>query len=115
MKLPKMPIISIVAILSLVVLTGGKLLNYNSDSYALVGDGYCVVVNKEQFEQFGKGDFADLDLDRFVEQFNLKKIYDGDSSKQITKEDLFKSHNLDDSALEPPAKIEDGIASSRPA
>ena len=46
----------------------------SSANYTLVGDGYIVQVNKKQFDEFGTGEFADLDLDRFAEHYGLEKI-----------------------------------------
>lgn len=46
----------------------------DSAHYTLVGDGYIVQVNKKQFDEFGTGEFADLDLDRFAEHYGLEKI-----------------------------------------
>ena len=47
----------------------------DSAHYTLVGDGYIVQVNQKQFDEFGTGEFADLDLDRFAEHYGLGKDF----------------------------------------
>jgi hypothetical protein len=54
--------------------------NSSEDRYCLVGDDYLVVVSKNQFEAFGKGDYSDFDLDRFAEEQGLEKLYFDDAS-----------------------------------
>lgn len=63
----------------LLCLLAGALLFWQTDAgdsahYTLVGDGYIVQVNQKQFDEFGTGEFADLDLDRFAEHYGMEKI-----------------------------------------
>lgn len=63
----------------LLCLLAGALLFWQTDAgdsayYTLVGDGYVVQVNQKQFDEFGTGEFADLDLDRFAEHYGMEKI-----------------------------------------
>lgn len=51
----------------------------SSSGYTLVGEDYFVNVSKKQYEQFGKGIYSDMDLDQYVIQFNLEKIYFNDA------------------------------------
>ena len=65
-------------VLLLCLLAGALLLRLtaagDSAHYTLVWDGYVVQVNQKQFDEFGTGEFADLDLDRFAEHYGMEKI-----------------------------------------
>ena len=63
---------ALLGLVLLLCLLAGALLFWQTDAgdsahYTLVGDGYVVQVNQKQFDEFGTGEFADLDLDRFAE------------------------------------------------
>lgn len=70
---------ALLGLVLLLCLLAGALLFWQTDAgdsahHTLVGDGYIVQVNKKQFDEFGTGEFADLDLDRFAEHYGLEKI-----------------------------------------
>lgn len=70
---------ALLGLVLLLCLLAGALLFWQTDAgdsehYTLVGDGYVVQVNQKQFDEFGTGEFADLDLDRFAEHYGMEKI-----------------------------------------
>lgn len=70
---------ALLGLVLLLCLLAGALLFWQTDAgdsahYTLVGDGYVVQVNQKQFDEFGTGEFADLDLDRFAEHYGMEKF-----------------------------------------